>query len=146
MSQRLEIAVVALVLALSLSVTLGGLTALAIETNGATAATREVGIGGVSYAAENVTVALPPTCRLAAAGEPTSLSFDGVTFVLRIVAWCTPAGGILNVTATESDGATLGGSIPGIPGPGPYNTWIAPDRSCGVEWDRYLTAILLVRT
>jgi hypothetical protein len=146
MTDKYEAVVVSIVVILALSVTLGGLAAFATGTNSASTATNLVWIGGASYNSDNVSVALPPTCQQPAMGNLTTYAFHGVTFELRITAWCNSAGGLLNISAAEANGATFHSGLAGISGPTGYLTWISPDHYCGVEWDRGVTAILLVMT
>ena len=72
--------------------------------------------------------------------------FQGVTFTLWWALECSIDGGVLNGTVTEPKGVTFYFVLPDLPGPSEYNTWISPDKFCGVEWNRALTAILLVET
>jgi hypothetical protein len=90
-----------------------------------------------------VTLPFPASCNVSI-GLPISPTFHGVSFTLQIVEACSPGGGSLNGTVVEANGSTFHFGLAGIPGPSEYVTWFSPDRSCGVEWNRGSTAILLV--
>jgi hypothetical protein len=97
------------------------------------------------YYQTSVTLPFPASCNVSD-GLPVSPTFHGVSFTLQIVETCSPGGGELNGTVVEANGSTFHFGLAGIPGPTEYVTWFSPDRSCGVEWNRGSTAILLVAT
>jgi hypothetical protein len=150
MTDDYERVAVSVVIAAALLVTLGALGTFASRSNSVSIPTNLVWVGDVSYNTDNVSVTLPPPIcdPTGPPGNQTSYSFHGVLFTLWISDWCSPGGGLLNGTIRESNGTTFEFAIPGLPGPAQYATWISPDHSCGVEWDRvvFVTAILLVRT
>lgn len=146
MTERNERTAVAVVFLLAVGVTLGALGVSAASTNTVRSAPNLTWVGDVSYDANTVSVAVPPTCEPPAVGNLTTYAFHNVTFSFRIADWCTPGGGVLNGTATEADGSKFHFGLTGIAGPTPYITWISTDRTCGVEWDRNVTALLLVRS
>ena len=109
-------------------------------------ATSKFVIGGVTYRNESVSLSLPNCSNSTnATSAPDSVQFQSVTFVVSVVYWCSPGGGVLRGSGMESNGTTYKFSISGAPASTTWATWVSPDQAFGIEWNRGADVQLLVR-